>query len=83
LASSRYAGRDYSDRLKDAGIPFIVVLDKDGKQLANSIGTNGENIGFPYTPAEAQQFINIIRKTATNLNESQLEKIADALIIAE
>jgi len=66
----------------ESGIPYWLILDENGKVLANSkfgvenealIG-NGINIGFPNSEKEIHSFIYKLKHT-TNLNPLQLKKI--------
>jgi thiol-disulfide isomerase/thioredoxin len=63
------------------GIPFWLVLDKDGKLLADSKERSagqgqesGQNIGCPAAANEVEYFISILKKTS-KLTSSQLEVI--------
>lgn len=56
-----------------AGIPYWVVLDSNGKLLANSrlkgatedlTGTNGDNVGGPLKPASITYFTTVLKRTA-------------------
>jgi thioredoxin-related protein len=54
------------------GIPFWVVLDKDGKLIADCMlrpegagpGTKGSNMGCPAKESEVDAFIRILKKTS-------------------
>ncbi len=65
------------------GIPFWLVLDKDGQLLADSkfrkegeSAEEGENIGCPASEAEVEHFIRILRKTSsiTDRQEELIKK---------
>ena len=64
------------------GIPFWLILDKDGKLLADSKlrvagaspDTPGTNVGCPAAEEEVAYFIDLLRKY-TRLESSQLEEI--------
>lgn len=66
-----------------AGLPFWVVLDKDGKLLFDSYMRNkgeakdaaGDNIGCPASDAEVAAFIAILKQTSS-LTQEQLDIIA-------
>jgi thioredoxin-related protein len=49
----------------EQGIPFWVILDKDGSLLANSNDETGENVGCPGTAKEVQYFVQVLKKTTT------------------
>jgi len=66
-----------------AGLPFWVVLDKDGKLLGDSYirkaGVSrdeaGENIGCPASEEEVAAFINLLKSTSA-LKQKELNVIA-------
>lgn len=65
------------------GIPFWLVLNKNGDLLADSrirpagasLDAPGDNIGCPAKENEVAEFIQVLRKTST-LNEGELNLIA-------
>jgi thioredoxin-related protein len=66
-----------------AGLPFWVVLDKDGNLLFDSYMRNkgeakdapGDNIGCPASENEVVAFINILKQTSS-ITDEQLKIIA-------
>jgi thioredoxin-related protein len=58
----------------DQGLPYWMVLDKNGKLLADAQYKPGENSGCPAAEVEVAHFINVLRKTSS-LNEAQLKVI--------
>lgn len=56
-----------------AGLPFFLVLDKDGKKLADSFGKDG-NLGCPASESEVAEFISIVKKTS-KIDETGLSAI--------
>lgn len=58
----------------DQGIPYWLVLDKEGTVLANSQYEPGHNSGCPASEAEVTYFISVLRKTSS-LNEEELRVI--------
>jgi thioredoxin-related protein len=58
----------------DKGIPYWLVLDKEGNILADSQYKPNENSGCPASEEEVEYFINVLRKTSS-LNEAQLNII--------
>ena len=56
------------------GIPFWVIMDKDGKILADSQSKPGENVGCPATAEEVAHFINVLKKTSS-INEEQIATV--------
>lgn len=66
-----------------ASLPFWLILDKNGKLLADSYirkpgiskDQPGENISYPSSENELAAFIDILRKTSS-LSDTKLETIA-------
>jgi thioredoxin-related protein len=54
---------------KDQGIPFWVIMDKDGKILADSQREARKNVGCPATAEEVAHFIKVLKKTSSITNE--------------
>jgi hypothetical protein len=54
----------------DKGIPFWMVLDKDGKTLADSQIKPGVNSGCPLKKEEVEYFIQVLEKTS-KINHTQ------------
>lgn len=52
----KYAGRE-------TGLPFWIILDKDGKILTDSFNEKGENLGSPASPEEVEIFVSKLQKT--------------------
>ena len=67
-----------------AGLPFWIILDKNGKFLADSkmlpanakAGAEKENIGCPATQEEVAYFINLLKATSS-LKDPQLKIIEE------
>lgn len=67
-----------------AGLPFWVVLDKEGKLLGDcfirkdGVSTNiaGENIGCPANDEEVAAFIKVLKQTSS-LSDAELNVIAN------
>ena len=55
-----------------SGLPFMVVLDANGKKLADSnrLGTQGTNIGYPAKPEEIAHFMKML-KSAPKMSAAQ------------
>ncbi|MCA9010418.1 MAG: thioredoxin family protein [Planctomycetaceae bacterium] len=60
---------------KSGGVPWMVILDASGKELASSHGPDG-NIGYPYQPNEIAHFITMLRDSRKNLTDANLDTIA-------
>jgi len=59
---------------KDQGIPFWVIMDKDGKILADSQREPGKNVGCPAAAEEVAHFVNVLKKTSS-INEAQVAAV--------
>ena len=74
-------GTEVAKRLRKSrtgGIPWMVILDGNGKELVSSDGPEG-NCGYPLRPHEVDHFLNMLRTTSTRIDEKQLVKIKSAL----
>ena len=58
-------------------MPWMVILDGDGKELITSVGPEG-NVGCPVQPAEVDYFVTMIESSSSS-NEQRLEEIRKAL----
>jgi len=66
-------------RPKDSGgIPWIAVLDAQGKVLASSDSAQG-NIGYPGQPNEIKHFIAMLKRTSRRIEPGQLDRIEQTL----
>ncbi len=57
-------GKDLAGRLRDSqagGIPWMAILDGEGKKLVTSDGPAG-NIGYPAKPEEIAYFLEMLKK---------------------
>jgi hypothetical protein len=64
---------------RKGGIPWVVILDADGKPLITSEGPEG-NIGYPGEPKEIEHFEKMLRTTSHNLSDAEIKiLLADAL----
>ena len=78
---SKYKGNDL-------GIPYWIVIDKNGKWLADSqmrpdgadFTIAGENVGCPASREEVNHFLKVLAKTST-LNASQLSVIEKKFLL--
>lgn len=59
---------------ENQGIPFWVVMDKDGSILADSQIEPGKNVGCPATEEEVAHFIKVLKKTSS-INEEQIAAV--------
>ncbi|HVU86098.1 MAG TPA: thioredoxin family protein [Pirellulales bacterium] len=65
-------------RNEPGGIPWMVILDADGKRLITSTGPNG-NIGHPSSPEGREHFAKMLRSTARHMSEQEIKTLLDAL----
>ena len=61
------------------GIPWMAILDADGRLMATSNGPKGENIGYPSTPARIEHFLRMLRDTLQRMTEDDLRQLHDGL----
>ena len=59
---------------EDQGIPFWVIMDKDGNILADSQIEPKKNIGCPATAEELAHFIKVLKKTSS-INDEQIAAV--------
>jgi len=62
-------------RGSEQGLPFWVILDKDGVVLANSIDKSNDNVGCTGTTKEVQYFLQVLKKTSS-INSQQAAAVA-------
>lgn len=65
---------------KDAGWPFLVILNSEGKPIVNSYrpdpkSKTGDNIGYPVLPQEVDWFIVMLRRGAPSLSRQDLGSV--------
>ena len=73
-------GKDVFNELKKerpGGLPWMVILDGDGKELITSVGPKG-NVGCPVEPHEIEHFVDMIKQTS-KASEADLSAISDAM----
>ncbi len=59
-----------------SGLPFFAFLDKTGKKLADSnVMPKDQNIGYPATAGEIQEFGKLLEKTAPRLSNDERAKV--------
>ena len=61
----------------DGGIPWLVVLDAEGKEMVTSDGPKG-NIGCPVQPEEIAWFRTMLDRTKKRLTTAELDSIQQA-----
>ncbi|HLN30290.1 MAG TPA: sigma-70 family RNA polymerase sigma factor [Gemmataceae bacterium] len=65
-------------RKEEGGIPWMVILDANGKSLITSGGVDG-NIGFPSTAAGIAHFEKMLRATARHLTDVEIKSLTQSL----
>ena len=74
-------GREVIDRVRgddEGGVPWMAILDSQGKRLADSTGPEG-NIGYPDSDAAKAHFREMIETTRVHLDEDEVAAIISAL----
>jgi hypothetical protein len=61
-------------KAKGQGVPWFVILDAEGKELADSVGPKG-NIGCPDTDEEIAAWTDILKKVRSALSDEDLEAL--------
>lgn len=91
FSNSKYAdtpgGVAYEDSIggKDAGFPFLAILDADGHVIVDSYRpapgsrSGRDNIGYPVLPEEVNWFVEMLRRAAPQLTEQELATVRDWL----
>jgi thiol:disulfide interchange protein len=64
---------------KSMGIPWIAILDADGKTLATSDMPKDGNTGYPGSPKEIRHFMEMVKKTKQRTTPEQLATIEKKL----
>lgn len=78
-------GRELMGRFtggEQPGIPWYVIVDAEGRPLAESNVTRGNattNVGFPAEPHEIAHFEQMLRQTARSLTPEQIETVVTTL----
>ncbi len=63
-----------------SGLPFYVILDPQGKKLADSnVMPGNSNIGFPGSPEEIAAFEKILKDTAPHMTDQQRATVSKHL----
>lgn len=68
---------DKMKKERSGGMPWMVILDSNGKELITSIGPKG-NVGCPVQPDEIDYFVSMIESSSAS-SEQRLKKIREAL----
>jgi thioredoxin-related protein len=75
------SGKDVLSRYRpqESGIPWFVILDAKGENLAKSEAPDGSNIGYPVEPKEIETFMAMITATGRRLEPEQITQIRKVL----
>lgn len=71
-------GKKVMERLKgerQGGLPWMVVLDADGKELITSNDEKGGNIGAPAQPEEIAHFMTMLRTVKQHLTDAEVATV--------
>ncbi len=76
-------GQAVAQRIRESsgGIPWMAILDADGRKLTTSDGPQG-NFGFPVQPPEIDHFIAMLESTAKRITTEQLAQVRSRLDLA-
>lgn len=61
---------------ENQGIPFWIIMDKDGNILADSQSEPGKNVGCPAKTEEVAFFIKVLKKTST-ISDEEIAKVEE------
>ena len=64
----------------NAGLPFWVIFDSNGKLIEDSRDAKGDNLGCPATPKEVAEFVKKL-KASSKLTDTELETVSEQFII--
>jgi hypothetical protein len=63
-----------------SGLPFIAILNKKGKMIANSnMMLKNQNIRYPGSKEEIAAFIKLLKKTSPRITDKQITVISNYL----
>lgn len=61
------------------GVPWFVILDSDGKPLLTSNAADGNNMGFPSTPADFIHFRQMLKQTSIRMTDGDIDQMIEEL----
>jgi uncharacterized protein YyaL (SSP411 family) len=65
--------------VQTGGIPWMVILDADGKPLITSDAPQGGNIGYPGEPEGQAYFEKMLRTGSKQLTDAEIKTLISAL----
>jgi thioredoxin-related protein len=68
----------YNEYGKARGVPAFVILDPNGKVLADS-GDAGKNIGFPYEPHEIDHYFTALKTACPKMGPGDVDVLREKL----
>ena len=71
--------RERYPKARNQGVPWFVIHDGEGKELADSNGPDG-NIGCPSTDPEIEAFLGILKKLRSTLTDDDLAALKKSLV---
>lgn len=66
-------------RSRNGGIPWMLIVDKNGDEVSTSDGPNG-NIGFPSTNEGIEHFEAMLRQSAKRLTDDDFKQLTTELL---
>ena len=63
---------------RSGGLPWLVIFDADGTELATSVGPAG-NVGCPVEPFEIEHFVSMIEQTCSATTRAKIGELTKAL----
>lgn len=73
------AGERLFDYYKLPGTPVWMIYDSKMELLSNGKNDDNQIIGYPYTQSEIQLYLGEIRKTSTDIDETELKTLGQKL----
>ncbi len=64
---------------KPGGIPWVAILDSNGKVLTTGNDAAGKNLGFPNKPEGIASFMEMISSTSRRITPKQLVQLEESL----
>jgi len=68
-------GKELGDKLqrnRAGGLPWLVILDQNGKELISSNEEAGRNIGSPAADWEVAHFMKMMRETRQHMSDEDI-----------
>lgn len=63
---------------KDAGLPFYVFINSEGRKVADSkVMPQNQNIGYPGAKEEIEAFVGLLKKSNPAITNEELAQVSD------